>query len=1184
VLLADGRAKLLDFGLARLMAGASNPWADAGGGTPGYMAPEQWRRGSVDARTDIWAAGLIFFELLTGEHPFPTLSLRELRERITSAEPMPSVRERRPELPVEVERLVATALAKAPAERFADGTELRGRLLALEERLVLRPVRPASLRARVAERRLVTLVSCGLVLAGESEAQRDPEDESELEAAFHQACASIFRQHGGLLTTAVGAEVQACFGYPAMREADSHHAVRAALHLKEALARELASRLSRVPRGLAVKVGVHTGVVTLTDATPELHGVTPAMQGEAPKLASWLASQAPPDAVLLTGRTFSLVRGRFETRPLEPRRFDGLSGPRRIVPHEVLRERVEASRFDRALVAGALTPLVGRERELRQLGTLWSQALAGRGVCVLLRGEAGIGKSRLVQELHDREAGGASTWVRCQCWPQHQGSAFHPLIDWLGRFLGLSPDTSPEQARRRLEEALASLGMLPEHVHPLASFLSLPLREGVPFLLLAPDRQRERERVLQGLGTLLRRLAAQRPLVLLVEDLHWADPSTLQFLDTLVGHVEDARACVLLTARSEFQHAWEGRPGFHELKVERLPPEAAAALVREAAGGRALPEAMVEQLVVRTDGIPFFAEEMTRMVLEREAAPESIPVGLHELLLARLDVLPPREKVLAQQAATLGREFPYTMLRAVSSLDEDALLLALERLERAGLLFRHGAPPCTLYTFKHALLRDAAYQSMPRGTRQRYHAQILQVLEARFPEVQQEQPELLAQHASQAGLAWEAVEHWRRAAEWAGTKSAFSEAIQHFNRALEQLAACRDSRERDQREVALRSELGMALIATRGFAAPEVEETYTRARALCERFGDIPLSVLWGIWVIALVRGDREGTDQLAAHFQRILDTSEDPVARVVVGAALASRAFWRGECRECVRHCLAAKEVLGGSRFAEQDTAIRGGAQGYVSEQWLNVYLYLALGSLVEGDAVEARAAYREALALAEEMDHPYAVATARMFGAALAHEAREAELARDESALSLALSSENGFAFILAIGNCLHGLALARLGEAPRGIAQCREGLALLQALGARVVLPIYSAALAHACLLGGEVEEGLAAARAGLEVSGTNLARHALPELWRLEGELLLARGDAAARASMQRAVESARGFGARLHELRSALSLARLMRREGEGEAARVLLAEVYARFPREAEVGDARAAREFLAEP
>ena len=1181
-ILPNGRAKLLDFGLALLAVGPSDSPLRHDAGTPAYMAPEQWRGEPADARADIWAAGLLLFELLTGEPPLPRRDLQELRHLITSPQPLPSLHQRRPELPLELERLVASMLDKESARRPPTGAELLRKVEALREQLAPRPRGPPPGTGR----RQVTLLACQLVLTQAASLPVDSEESSELEDRFHRVCAGLLHQSGGVLTAAVGAEVLACFGYPLMHEADTESAVRTALHLREAVRRELAPL---GPHGVDVRMGLHTDRVRLAPPLPEQHGTTPAMQGEAPRIARWLAAQARPGMVLLSDQTQALVRGSVHTRPLGPQSFEGLSGSRSLGVHQALGERKAVTRFERAFVVGELTPLVGREQELRRLVTLRDEAQRGGGGFCLLRGEAGIGKSRLVQELLHREHAAQSTWVRCQCWPQFTSSAFSPFLEWLQRFLDFAQDDALPRKREKLEERLRGLDVPAEHLPPLASLLSLPLASRDPFSHLGPERQRERR--LKALTALLQQLARHCPLVLVVEDLHWADPSTLQFLGLLLEQPGSPPLWGLLTARPEFTPPWRGHPRFQVLEVTALGAEATAALARGVARDRTLPAETVAQLVARTDGIPLFIEELTRMMLEQPRAeggaagppPSSIPATLNELLLARLDQLPPQRKALVQLAATVGREFSHDLLRAISFLPEGELLTELEQLEQAGLLFRLGPPPDTTYAFKHALLQDAAYQSLLRGTRQQYHARLVQVLSEQFPEYEEDQPELLALHATRAGLTSQAVDYWQRAGEQDGAKSALPEALNHFTRALEQLTLLPASRERDVRELALLCELGQVLVSTHGFAAREVEDVFSRARRLCEQPDDLPLPVLWGLWNNALVRADSEGTARLVPVFQHLLATHEEPCTLIVLHGALACWSFWRGDYRATQEHGAQARALLRAHQLPGLLEEIRGGRQGYVAEQLLYAHLYQALSTLLLGQADRARGDYEEALALAEVMHHPYAMVTALMFGATLACEADEPGRAREVAGRAMAISLENGFPFILADSLCIHGWATARLGEAEAGIASLQQGLGMLRAMGAMLIYPSCLLCLAKACLCGGQVPEGLAAAREGLKLLETNLGRYALPELLHLQGELLLRQGEEeAARASLRQAVATARHLGPPLHELRAATGLARYLQRTGQPREARSLLGAACGRFTEGFDLNDYQAARELLA--
>jgi len=1182
-ILENGKAKILDFGLAQLMAGGSAAWWMAGAGTPAYMSPEQWRRQPPDMRDDIWAAGILLFEMLTKQHPFPHTDRDELRARITSSEPMPSVREHLPDLPAEVEQLVASALARHPADRIPNGAELLNRLWQVREHLGLR--RPSPL-ARVAERRQVTFLSCRLARTGGAE-ELDSEDPGELEAAFHRACSTLIYQHGGAVTACVGDQVLAYFGYPSAREDASAEAVRAGLHLLEALPGELARQ--RV-QGIVIRVGIHTDLVAVDDSTLGFHGA-PSIQGKAPLIATWLAAEAAPHSMLVSDRTQVLVRGRFETRPAGQRTFVGLSGSATLGTYQLLRERKGASRFDRVLVLGELTPLVGRKRELEQLGATWSEVVRGRGACILLRGEAGVGKSRLVQELHDRADPETCPCVTCQCWPQFKGSAFYPLTEWLQHFLALPPEDPPERKLHLLEERLGQLGLRPEHAPALASLLSVRLPKGAPFLQLASEQQRERS--MAALQAFLRGMARQKPFGFIVEDVHWADQSTLQFLGLLLEHLEDTPICVLLTARPEFEHDWARHPRFQELEIAPLSPECTAAMIQQVARGRALPEELGDQLAAKTDGLPLFIEELTQMALQ-QGAPSREPVGaaqtpipttLQELLVARLDQLSPQAKALAQLAATLGREVSYEMLRAISLSSEKELLDQLEQLEQAGLLFRHGEPPYSvMYTFKHALIQAAAYQSLVRRTQKRYHARITQVLCEQFPELAEEQPELLAHHSTLAGLVEQAVSQWRSAGQRAKAKSALSEATSHFTRAIEQLTLLPPSRERDQQELALQVELGETLIATTGFASTKVLESYTRAYQLCAPSGAVPMPVLWGLATVAALRGDKQGIDRLMPHLQRLIETSEDPLILIAAHGLFGTLSFRRGPLTACRQHGRQAK-VLAERHGLLTPTALQTGSlPGYVSESLLFSLLYLAYSEVLLGNADRGRQEYAEVLARAEATHSPYDMARVLMFGAVIVDDTSEPEAVRAVTGRAIALAREHKFPTVLAMCSCIDGCAAVSQGDTQAGLAKIQEGLALIRSMSAMALYPRTLEFFARACLLTGRLAEGLAATRDGLEMTGTLLTPHAIPELRRLEGELLLRQGkEASARIALKQALETAREAGAKLHELRAAVSLARLMRRAGEVDEACALVAEICGRFTEGFDTVDYKAARQFLAE-
>jgi predicted ATPase len=498
------------------------------------------------------------------------------------------------------------------------------------------------------------------------------------------------------------------------------------------------------------------------------------------------------------------------------------------------------------------TALVGRDEEVALLHRCWEHATTGLGQVVLLSGEAGIGKSRLVQVLKDHVTQEPHVCIEWRGSPSHQHSALYPVIDQLHRLLRWHPDDLPAATLRTLEATLAAAGVaLAEAVPPLAALLSLPLPAAYPPLALNPHWQRQR--TLETLLAWLHAETQRQPVLFIVEDLHWVDPSTLELLSLLIDQGAPARLCMVLTARPDFHPPWVMGAHVTALTLRRFAPAQVEQLVTHVAGGKAFPPAVLEEVVRKTDGIPLFVEELTKTVLEsgllHEQAdhyalagplpPLAIPATLHDALMARLDRLA-SIKVVAQLGATIGRTFAYDLLQAVAPLEAATLQAALAQLVEAELVAQQGLPPQVTYTFKHALIQEAAYQSLLRSTRQQYHQRIAQVVEAQFAEIVERQPELLAHHYTEAGLSAQALPYWQCAGQHALQHSAYVEALSHLMKGLEVLQTLPESPERTQHELRLHLPLGAALMATKGYAAPEVEHVYARARALCQQVGETP--------------------------------------------------------------------------------------------------------------------------------------------------------------------------------------------------------------------------------------------------------------------------------------------------------------------------------------------------------
>jgi class 3 adenylate cyclase/predicted ATPase len=1014
------------------------------------------------------------------------------------------------------------------------------------------------------------------VLAG----RLDPEEWREVVQAYQAACAKVIARFEGHIAQYLGDGLLVYFGYPQAHEDDAQRAVRVGLGMVEAMA-ELNARLLR-ERGvrLAVRVGIHTGLVVVGEMGGGGRQEQLAL-GETPNVAARLQGLAEPDMVVIGAATHRLAQAYFTYENLGPHTLKGVATPVRV--YRVLGESSAQSRLDAAVTRG-LTPLVGREQEIGLLLERWAQAKEGMGQVVVLSGEAGIGKSRLVQVLKGRVAGEPSTRLECRCSLYDQHSALYPVIELLQQTLQWTREDAPHEKLRKLEGALTGYGVsLSEVVPLLAALLSLPLPERYPPLTLTPQRQKQK--TLEAVLAVLLALAAQQPVLFIVEDLHWVDPSTLELLSLLMDQGPTVRLLTLLTSRPEFHPPWGVRSHVTSLTLTRLSRPQVEAIVAQVAGGKPLPAEVVQQVAAKTDGVPLFVEELTKMVLEsglvreREGSyelagplpPLAIPATLHDSLRARLDRLAAVKQV-AQLGATIGRSFSYGLLRAVSSLDDAILQHALAQLVEAELVYRQGLPPQATYLFKHALIQEAAYQSLLRSTRQQVHQRIAHVLEAQFPEIVETQPELLAHHYTEAGLAGQAIAYWLRAGQRATQRSAHLEAVSHLTQGLEVLKTLPESPERAQHELTLQLALGVPLMVTKGHAAPEAERAYARARALCQQVGESPqlFRVLVGLWRFYLVRGALRTARELAEQLLTLTARVHDP---------LGVTCFYLGEVTVARAHLEQAM-----AHYARQER--RSAAARAVQDPGVACLSYLAWTLWVLGFPDQAFTRSHEALTLAQELAHPFSLAFALHFAAILHQLHGEAHVTQQQAEAVIALSREQGFPFFLSMGMILRGWALAMQGQVVEGITQLHQGLTAHRATGAELNRPHHLAMLVEAYGRGGQTAEGLrvlAEALAAAHETGNRLYE---AELCRVKGELLLARStehDTEADTCFRQALEIARRQQAKSWELRAAMSLSRLWQQQGKRAEARQLLADIYGWFTEGFDTADLQAAKALLEE-
>jgi predicted ATPase/class 3 adenylate cyclase len=1048
------------------------------------------------------------------------------------------------------------------------------------------PTLPPASAGPQAERRQLTVMFVDLVGSTALSARLDPEEMSELLRAYQDAVTGEIARFGGHVAKFLGDGVLAYFGFPQAHEDEAERAVRTGLAIIGTVARQ------RGPDGepLVARVGIATGLVVVGELIGEGPAQERAVVGETPNLAARLQALAEPGAVVVAERTRQLVGELFTYADLGSRTLKGFATPVRA--WRVTGLGAAKGRFE-ALRGRHLTPLVGREQELNLLLDRWRRAANGEGQVVLLSGEAGIGKSRLVRALRDRLASAPRTVLRYQCSPHHTSSALWPVIEQLESAVGISREEPPAANLDRLEALIAQGTADTAATIPLlAHLLGLPAESRYPAQELSP-RQRK-ARTFDALLAQLAGLAARGSVLVVLEDAHWIDPSSQELFDQVVQRLQSLPVLLVVTFRPEFRPAWAGQPHATLLILSRLQAGEALAVAKRVAGGRALPASLAAQIVVKTDGVPLFVEELTKTVLEAgllhaagghlettgPLATFAIPSTLHDSLLARLDRLAPVKEV-AQLGAVIGREFGHTLFAAVSDLDAPALASAIDKLAAAELVFVRGEPPEAVYTFKHALVQDAAYASLLKPRRQQLHARIAAVLEERFPETAETQAELLAHHFTQAGLAEKAVGYWHKAGRLSMARSAMLEAEAQLTRGLGLLAGLPAEPNRDRMEVDLRLALGGVFITTKGWAAPEVGEAYMRARDLCPETAQLPqlMAALSGLWTHHLHRSGAKAALKIAEALLRLAERQGDTVAQVAGHRFSATSLMFNGRLLAALPHFERS--------LALYDPAARTSlVHLWGSDTRTACLSFMALILLWQGYPEQALARGREALAAAQEAGHPYTMSQALFLNCWLHQGRGEARLVRERGAALIGMATEHGFPAWLADGTVMHGWALAAEGEVAAGVAEMRQGAEAERAMGLLLFRPSFLSLLAGTCSRAGDHAEALALLAEALAIVDRMELHWFEAELHRLKGEALLARSrerSAEAEASLRKAIEVAQRQDAKWRELRAVTSLARLWADRGERENAHDLLAPVYGWFTEGFDTPDLREAKALLQE-
>lgn len=1039
------------------------------------------------------------------------------------------------------------------------------------------PAAPRSLDT--AERRQLTVMFCDLVGSTALSARLDPEDMREIVSAYHRCCTDLITRAGGFVAKYMGDGVLAYFGYPQAHEDDAERAVRAGLALVDAMPK--LKPAVNVP--LQVRVGIATGLVVVGDLIGAGTAQEQAVVGETPNLAARLQAIAEPATVIIADSTRKLLGNLFELQDLGARDLKGIARPARA--WAALRTSLVQSRFD-ALHTNGLTPLVGREEEFELLFRRWSKAKMGEGQVVLLSGEAGIGKSRLTAAVLERLATEPHTRLRYFCSPQHTGSALYSIIGQMERAAGLAHDDKPQEKLDKLDAMLAQTSTSIQDAALFAEMMSLPNDGRYPALDLAPEQRRQR--TLEALMSQLAGLARQNPVLMIFEDAHWVDPTSLEALGRVVDRIPALHVLLVVTFRPEFNPPWVGQSHVTSLTLNRLGEREVAAIIARLVENKGLPPDVMAEIVERTDGIPLFVEEMTKAVLEAQSEGAArltaatvpslaklVPATLHASLMARLDRLGPAAKEVAQIGGAIGREFSHSLLASVARQTGAQLGSALDRLIQAGLLFRQGEPPHANYLFKHALVQDLAYGTLLRAKRNELHESIANVLAQELSDVCETQPEVLARHYAQAGLPEQAINYWQRAGDRAAKRSANQEAVAHFRNAIELLETLPDRAAHADQELQLLIALGPALMTTRSSAAPEIGRVYARARELARNAQRIAglFPTVWGAWLVAFTAGDLATAGRLVDELFGMANTSGDSALTLQAHHA-AWPVFLETGALATARH-----HIAGGLALYRRETHGEQALQYGGHDPGVCGYVIDALIAAAMGYPDQAVRQMQKGLGLARDLDHAPTLSQALWSAAELHQIRREPQKVQDSVSVVLPLLARHGSAVGVANATMLRGWARVVQGHIEEGLAVMREGLVAWRATGSKFHVTYRLARAAEAHLVAGEIKDGLRLICEATDQSGDCWFA---PELHRLKGELLLKAGRRdEVEGCLDQALKAAQQQGARLLELRAAMSLSRVLQAQGRRNEAQSLLAPIFGWFTEGLDTADLQQAKALL---
>ena len=1021
-----------------------------------------------------------------------------------------------------------------------------------------------------AERRQLTVLFCDLVDSTALSRRVDPEDLQDVLRRFLDACSYAIGRFNGYIAKYMGDGMLVYFGYPQAHEHDAERAVHAGLAILDTV-KALTQDNPHPEFRMAARIGVATGHVVVGELMGQDTAKERSVFGETPNLAARLQALATPNQLIIDPVTKRLVGQEFEFADHGAVSLKGFDTP--VQAWQVLSIRSSASRFE-SYRSRHLTNFVGREQEIALLLGRWREAVDGEGQVVLLCGEAGIGKSRVTRSLCDRLAKEQSQTTQLQCSPYHTNTALYPATTFLRQAAGLTSQDSAQTQLQKLDVLARESGIEGQDtISLLADLLSVRGEDRSPTLKVSSEKRKDM--TLEALVQYLQGLADRCPMLFIVEDAHWMDPTTLDLMTRIIDRIRQMRALLLITFRPEFKPVWAEYSHVTSLTLSRLPRRQSAELVSAMTGGKGLPPEVQRAILAKTDGVPLYIEAMTENVLESGLLAEGndsftvtgrlkdlpIPDSLHALLMERVDRLGP-VKDIVQTGAAIGREFTYELLQATVEVTDSQLKKALDLCVASGLIFQEGEIPLTTYHFKHALVQDAAYSTLPKKSRRVLHARIAKALESRFAERAKLEPELLAYHYEQAGLAGPAVDYWFRAARRDAERSANIEALNHFSRALDVLKDLPQGPERDALELELLLARGAPLLSVKGYASDDMEHNYRKAKELLQEHSDSEhqFRAIWGLWVFHMFSGQLATARGLAEHLLALATREHSSDLLVEAHRIVGTTYFYLGRFDEARTHLLTAKSLY-------EPNQHRAHAVLYGQDPGITARILLARTLWILGEVVQAETVALEALSMARELEHPYTLVFILVYLSWIYSTLHNAKRTLELASEAIVVSTRYSFELGLAWATASQGWALAEQGRED-GLGMLLHGLADLRVTGATVNNTLILALLADIYLGHKRIDEGLATIEDARKLAVTGGGLFWQAELLRLKGELLLGQSEPSIQAAedcLCEALKIAQGQHAKMHELRAATSLAKLWRKLNKSDDAKRILHSVYSRF-------------------